>query len=65
MTIFRNIPMTRQVNQLDTLLPSDQQSPLCRPSTFQPTRQERGDKSIARQQAGQCVLLERREELPR
>ncbi|MGL5039818.1 MAG: IS4 family transposase [Aeromonas sp.] len=46
MAIFRNVPMTQLVNQLDILLPGDR--PFVAPSAFLQARQKFGDKSIER-----------------
>ncbi|MGE6108919.1 IS4 family transposase [Aeromonas sobria] len=46
MAIFRNVPMTQLVNQLDILLPGDR--PFVAPSAFLHARQKLGHKSIAR-----------------
>ena len=46
MAIFRNVPMTQLVNQLDILLPGDR--PFVAPSAFLQARQKLGHKSIAR-----------------
>ncbi|BBQ55148.1 hypothetical protein WP2S18C03_42290 [Aeromonas veronii] len=46
MAIFRRVPMTQLVNQLDILLPGD--SPFVAPSAFLQARQKLGDKSIER-----------------
>ncbi|HGE8238792.1 IS4 family transposase [Aeromonas sp. 82P] len=44
--IFRHVPMTQLVNQLDILLPGDR--PFVAPSAFLQARQKLGDKSIER-----------------
>ncbi|HHQ4465196.1 IS4 family transposase [Aeromonas veronii] len=44
MAIFRHVPMTQLVNQLDILLPGDR--PFVVPSAFLQARQKLGDKSI-------------------
>ncbi|WP_158653285.1 IS3 family transposase [Aeromonas veronii] len=46
MAIFRHVPMTQLVNQLDILLPGDR--PFVAPSAFLQARQKLGDKSIER-----------------
>ena len=46
MAIFRNVPMTQLVNQLDILLPGDR--PFVAPSAFLQARQKLGHKSIER-----------------
>ncbi len=46
MAIFRHIPMTQLVNQLDILLPGER--PFVAPSAFLQARQKLGDKSIER-----------------
>ncbi len=46
MAIFRNVPMTQLVNQLDILLPGDR--PFVVPSAFLQARQKLGHKSIER-----------------
>lgn len=46
MAIFRHVPMTQLVNQLDILLPGDR--PFVAPSAFLQARQKLGDKSIKR-----------------
>ncbi|AEB50231.1 transposase [Aeromonas veronii bv. veronii] len=46
MAIFRHVPMTQLVNQLDILLPGDR--PFVAPSAFLHARQKLGDKSIER-----------------
>ncbi|MEH8185962.1 transposase domain-containing protein, partial [Aeromonas allosaccharophila] len=46
MVIFRHVPMTQLVNQLDILLPGDR--PFVAPSAFLQARQKLGDKSIER-----------------
>ncbi len=46
MAIFRHVPMTQLVNQLDILLPSDR--PFVAPSAFLQARQKLGDKNIER-----------------
>ncbi|MDE7529684.1 transposase domain-containing protein, partial [Aeromonas salmonicida] len=46
MAIFRHIPLTKLVNQLDILLPGDR--PFVAPSAFLQARQKLGHKSIER-----------------
>ncbi|WP_429125023.1 transposase domain-containing protein, partial [Aeromonas allosaccharophila] len=46
MAMFRHVPMTQLVNQLDILLPGDR--PFVAPSAFLQARQKLGDKSIER-----------------
>ena len=46
MTMFRHVPMTQLVNQLDILLPGDR--PFVAPSAFLQARQKLGHKSIER-----------------
>lgn len=46
MALFRNVPITQLVNQLDILLPDDR--PFVAPSTFLQARQKLGYKSIER-----------------